>query len=424
MNTYISNETNRQGFDFRYVLVPAFIGASAFGLNATVITLMKNGMGAVLEDLGAGVVTALPGAPSPFLTTYTGVTVLDKLLCNLVGFFAAVVDSHDDWEVTLGYAWGMAQFAAAWSILLLEAKRAGNRGRLVSWIGTVGIIFQNLTWTFTVPLYLALHLVTSPAAKIRNGDGEGARRSLFVYLWDMALLPMSVTVSFVLPAIIMSMPNLFHQEAATHYKWVAMWQPFPAVNVVVLGLLHYACYYALGSLSPTDEEGKPTTPGRAYMVAVRGVYEFALSLCAVTHVPLLLLVVMPGAGREFLTHAFPDYAPIFNSLSLRTFVPRHWSNPPTVDPGNYAAGDLAPLAMHFLYYDFYVGTSALLVWAMYLHQRTVKKPGVFALLRKTVFWFLATGPAGAAVALLWSRDEVVLEGDDALKGRLEGKKTI
>jgi len=404
----------------RYVLVPVFIAASLFGLNATIITLMHNGLGAALEELGKGAVPALKGAPVPFLRSYTGVGPVDQILCNMIGFFAAVIDAHNDWEVTLGYTWGMAQFASAWTLLLLEAKRIGNRGRLVSWIGTVGLIFQNLTWTFTIPLYVAMHLLTSPVAKIGNGNGDKARRSLFVYLWDMALIPMSVTISFVVPAIFMSMPNLFNQTAATHYKWIAAWQPFPVVNVLALGFLHYACYYLLGSLGPTDEEGKPTTPGRAYMVAVRGVYEFALTLCAVTHVPLVLLCVMPEAGREFLRHAFPAYAPIFDSLSLKTFIPRHWSDPPTVDAATYGSGDLAPLAMHFLHYDFYVGTAALLLWAMYLRQSTVKNPSLVGLLRKTAFWLLATGPAGATIALAWERDEVVLEGGDEPK---EGKKT-
>ncbi|KAI0396889.1 hypothetical protein F5Y17DRAFT_417241 [Xylariaceae sp. FL0594] len=411
------------GFDMRYVLVPAFVGASFFGLNATLLTLLDNGLGAVLEQVGSGAVSALNGAPAPFLRSYTGLASLDKALCNMVGFFAAVIDAHDDWEVTLGYAWGMAQFAAAWTLLLLEAKRAGNRGRLVSWIGTVGLLFQNLTWTVVIPLYLALHLVTSPVARIGRGDGEKARRSLFVYLWDMALIPMSVTIAFVAPAILMSMPNLFHQTAATHYKWIAAWQPFPAVNVMALGFLHYACYYLLGSLSPTDEEGRPTTPGRAYMVAVRGVYEFALTLCAVTHVPLLLLCVMPEPGREFLRHAFPSYAPIFDSLSLRTFVPRHWSDAPRVDPSAYAPGDLAPLAMHVLHYDFYVGTATLLAWAAYLRQTTVKDASLSSLLRKMAFWLLATGPAGATIALAWDRDEVVLEGDSELAAVKESKKT-
>ncbi|KAI8634747.1 hypothetical protein F5Y19DRAFT_123377 [Xylariaceae sp. FL1651] len=404
----------------KYILVPLFVGASLFGFNATVITLTKNGLGDALSALTSGATATLKGAPSPFSRSYTGVLVVDVQLANLVGFFSALVDGNVPWEVTLFYVWGMAQFAAGWTLLVLEAKRVANRGRLVSWIGTVGLLFQNLSWTFTVPLYLALHLVTSPVARLKNGDGDAARRSLFVYLWDLALLPMAVTLTFVVPAIFMSMPRLFNQTAATHYGWIAVWQPFPAWTVLGLGFLHYACYYALGSLSPVDEESEPTTPGHGYMVAVRGVYEFALTICGVTHVPIVLLTLLPEPGREFLSHAFPYYAPVFRSLSFsKTFVPRPWYDAPSVDPANYRSGELGPLALHFLHYDFYVGTTALLVWSMYLHQTTVKNPSLGKMLLKTGFWVLVGGPAAAAIVLNWDRDEVTQEGEEELKKKIE-----
>ncbi|KAI1427037.1 hypothetical protein F5Y12DRAFT_783598 [Xylaria sp. FL1777] len=408
-------------FDMKYVLVPLFIGASLFGFRATIVTMLGNGLGDVLSAVSSGATASLRGAPAPFLASYTGVAAVDKQLGGMVGFFSAVIDGDVSWDVTLFYAWGMAQFAAGWTVLVLEAKRVGNRGRLVSWIGTVGVLFQNLTWTFTIPLYLALHLLTSPTARLpRGGDGPAARRALFVYLWDLALLPMAVTLTFIVPAVVMSMPRLFAQSPATHYAWIALWQPFPALTVLALGFLHYGCYYALGSLGPVDEANEPTTHGRGYMVAVRGVYEFALALCATTHLPVVLLTLMPAAGREFLSHAFPHYAPVFRSLSFaETFVPRPWYAPPSVDPATYASGDLAVLAQHFLHYDFYVGTAPLLLWAMYLHQRTVKEPGLGRMLRTMGFWFLIGGPAAAAVVLNWERDAVTEEGEEELRKKIE-----
>ncbi|KAI0118794.1 hypothetical protein GGR51DRAFT_545336 [Nemania sp. FL0031] len=410
----------REAFDMKYVLAPLFIGASLFGFNATILTLLHNGLGEVLSGVSSGAVESLRGAPSPFLSSYTGVGVVDKQLSAMVSFFAAVLDGNVSWDITLFYVWGMAQFAAMWTLLVLEAKRSGNRGRLVSWIGVVGLVFQNLTLTFTVPLYLALHLLTSPVARLRNGDGDGARRNLFVYLWDLALLPMAVTLTFIVPAIFMSMPRLFDQTAATHYKWIAVWQPFPVTTVLALGFLHYACYYALGSLSPVDEENQPTTHGHGYMVAVRGVYEFTLALCGATHVPIMALMLMPAAGREFLSHAFPYYAPVFRSLSFsQAFFPHPWYAGPTIDPATYQSGDLAVLAQHFLHYDFYVGTLPVLLWSMYLYQRTVKNPSVTKMLGRMGFWFLVGGPAAAAIILNWDRDAVTEEGEEELREKIE-----
>lgn len=408
--------------DMKYVLVPLFVGASLFGFKATILTILGNGLGEALTSVTSGAVASLKGAPSPFLSTYSGVAVVDQQLSAMICFFSAIIDGNVSWDVTVFYVWGMAQFAAAWTLLVLEAKRAGNRGRIVSWIGTFGFLFQNVTYTFTIPLYLALHLLTSPVAKLKNGDGEGARRSLFVYLWDLALLPMAVTLTFIVPAIFMSMPRLFGQEAATHYKWIAVWQPFPIATVLALGFLHYGCYYALGSLAPVNEENEPTTHGHGYMVAVRGVYEFALALCSTTHLPIVLLTLMPAAGREFLSHAFPYYAPVFRSLSFsKAFVPYPWYDPPSVDPSAYRSGDVAVLAQHFLHYDFYVGTLPLLLWSMYLHQRTVTNPSLGKMLRKTGFWFLVGGPAAAAIVLNWDRDEVTELGEEELRKKIEAE---
>ncbi|KAI0476786.1 hypothetical protein F4859DRAFT_480196 [Xylaria cf. heliscus] len=406
--------------DVKYVLIPLFIGASLFGFRATIGTMLDNGLSDVLGGVSAGTTASLRGAPSPFLASYTGLSAVDYQLGAMVAFFSAVIDGNVGWDVTVFYVWGMAQFAACWTLLVLEAKRVGNRGRAVSHIWAVGLSFQNATWAFTVPLYLAVHLLTSPVARLRGGDGDGARRTLFVYLWDLALLPMAVTLTFIVPGIFMSMPRLFDQTAATHYKWIALWQPFPVWTVLALGFLHYGCYYALGSLSPVDEENEPTTPGRGYMVAVRGVYEFALALCGTTHLPALALTLMPVAGREFLSHAFPYYAPVFRSLSFAgTFVPAAWYDPPTVDPATYRSGDLGVLAQHFLHYDFYVGTFPVLLWSMYLYQRTVKDASLARMLRRAGFGFLIGGPAGAALILNWDRDAVTEEGEEELRKRIE-----
>lgn len=210
---------------------------SIFGFRATLGPITTNGLGAVLRDvLDPTTDAALPGAPQPVKTAFTGLKPLDRQLTVLVTFFAALInDPGAGWNVTAFYVWGIAQFTAGWAALVLEGRRSGNRGALVSWVGTVGLLFQNLTWTFAVPLYLGLHLLTSPIAKLgsqgsRKDVGEAARRSLFVYLWDLALIPMAVTLGLVVPTVFMSMPFLFQQSAATHYNWVAFWQAFPLVR--------------------------------------------------------------------------------------------------------------------------------------------------------------------------------------------------
>ncbi|KAI1781477.1 hypothetical protein F4818DRAFT_38761 [Hypoxylon cercidicola] len=405
----------------KYALVALLAGMSIFGFRATLGALGTNGMGAVLRDvLDPGTEAALPGAPRPLKRAFTGVGPLDRQLSLLVAFFAALIDDPGaGGEVLAFYVWGMAQFAAGWSLLVLEGRRAGNRGGLASWVGSLGLLFQNLTWTFAVPLYLGAHLLTSPVARLgapggsssRKEVGDAGRRALFVYLWDLALLPMAVTLGLVVPTVFMSMPFLFRQTAATHYNWIAFWQAFPLWTVLILDILHNACYYLLGSLTPQDAEGKATTPGNGFMVAVSGVYEFGLTVCAVTHVPIVLISLLPGFARSALASFFPQHAAFLSQVTFaRTFVPRSPAAPPAVDPAAYGAGDLAPVVMHFLQYDLYTGNTALLLWAFYLHVKAAGRP-LAKSLEIAAFWSVLGGPVAAAVALLWDRDEVVKEGE-------------
>ncbi|KAI1376834.1 hypothetical protein F4677DRAFT_75736 [Hypoxylon crocopeplum] len=405
----------------KYALCVVLAGLSVFGLRATLIPIASNGLGKLLRDVtDAGSDVELLGAPTPFKSTYMGVAALDGQLAILVGFFAALIDDAGaGWDTTAFYVWGIAQFAAGWTALVLEARRSGNRGRLVSWVGTVGVVFQNMTWTFTAPLYLALHLLTSPVAKIGSAKdakaaGDAARRSLFVYLWDLALLPMAVTLGLVVPTVFMSMPWLLRQSAATHYNWIAFWQAFPVWTVVILDILHNACYFLFGSLSPQDAEGKPTTPGKGFMVAISGVYEFGLTISAVTHAPILVMSLLPDGLRSSIAAVFPKFAPVISQVTFaRTFVPYPLSALPTINPTSYAPGDLAPLVVNFLQYDIYTGNTALLLWAAYLHSTTARR-SLGATLGTTAFWLVLGGPAAATLALLWDRDEIVKEGESAV----------
>ncbi|RYP38462.1 hypothetical protein DL767_002578 [Monosporascus sp. MG133] len=406
----------------KYALVSAFVGCSLFGFYVTIGSLPRTGLSVALRNVVSGETEALGGAPQPFRREYTGVGPVDRHLATLVGFFAALVgDAGAGWDATAFIVWGLAQFGAAWGLLMLEGLRHGNRGRPVGGLGglaVLGFLVQNATYAFTVPLYLALHLLTSPAARLRAGDGDGARRALFVYLWDLALLTSTVTLTYIAPALLMCAPGLFGHTADQHYKWLAIWQAFPLWSVIAQWAAHRACYFLLGSMVPRDDEGRETTPGIAFSVAVSGIYEFALTLCVGTHLPIVALALLPAPLRPVLGSRFASLKPIIDDVTfVRTFVPYPVTAPPTVTPAGAAPGELAAVVTNFLRYDFYVGSLPLLLWAMYLHQTTVKNPSFGGMLRKAGFWFLVGGPIAATAALLWERDEVVKEGDVALKSK-------
>lgn len=75
----------------------------------------------------------ISGGVHPLKTTYTGIPAVDSQLMALIGFFAYSLDLEQSWDVTLSFWYLMAQFFAAWCLLLLEGVRKGNAGRAASW---------------------------------------------------------------------------------------------------------------------------------------------------------------------------------------------------------------------------------------------------------------------------------------------------
>ncbi|KAK7965293.1 hypothetical protein PG988_010297 [Apiospora saccharicola] len=403
----------------KYALVAIFVACSGFGGWAALGSMEKTGLTALIETVLAGDRAALPGGPEPFKRHWLGLAPVDGLLNFLVAFFSAMVDGVNntdsqgkvEWNGYLFYVWGMSQFVAAWAVLLLESLRVGNRGRLVSYIGFAGLLFQIGTWTVVGPLYLALHLLTSPVASLERGDGPKARRALFVLLWDMALIPAVVTLTDTLPAVLM---NAAGASASAHYKAIAFWQFFPLWTVLLQAFLHPI----------------PPPLGRGYLTGVGGVYQFALTVCVGVHAPLVAVSLAPAAVRTWLAvHATSpllnlpaSYASLFETASFtEIFIPASPFHPPTIVAtsavdGTVSYSGLAQAGAHFLRYDMFVGAVPFLLWAVYLHQTTVKTPlSPLALIQKIGFWFLVGGAYAPAVALLWDRDAVVLEGDEPLQ---------
>lgn len=94
-------------------------------------TSFKNGFFRQIGELIRSENPMYPGTETPLLQHYTGVGAIDKQLTLLVTFFAAFADSESA-NMRLFALFGLGQFAAAWTLFMLESFRRGNIGRLVS----------------------------------------------------------------------------------------------------------------------------------------------------------------------------------------------------------------------------------------------------------------------------------------------------
>jgi hypothetical protein len=72
-----------------------------------------------------------PGTEDPLLMRYTGFKPLDHQLAALVVFFAPVVDVKNP-ALNLFAIWGLGQFGAIWTLMVMESMRMGNKGKAVS----------------------------------------------------------------------------------------------------------------------------------------------------------------------------------------------------------------------------------------------------------------------------------------------------
>lgn len=81
-------------------------------------------------------------------------------------------------------------------------------------IGTLGFLIQNVAFTVAVPLYLALHLLTSPVAKQSS-------QALLIPTTHLKIIPVSVILGYVLPTVLMVLPSPGTVSPEAHQQLIA-----------------------------------------------------------------------------------------------------------------------------------------------------------------------------------------------------------
>ncbi|KAI1454018.1 hypothetical protein F4805DRAFT_338317 [Annulohypoxylon moriforme] len=398
----------------RGVVVVALLFIYAFAANALFGLLYRNGYYEALVRLRDEGPHHLPGSSNPILTFYTGIGFLDKLLTLASVMFANVTDGNAP-ELSL-YAFHFGgQYLAILVIIAIEGLRSGNQSNSFRFFSIWGCLMQATSYGGTMPIYAMIHLITSPAAQ-ESGPLllEATASSKLSELWA---LPQAFTLGYVIPAVLMSVP-LFSN---TVHQWFGgLWQGSPIFSMLIAKLL--AVGFArnppsqdisdnkkLSHLSPKQQP--PTSP-QSPVSLVRGqekaqekellakAYLFAFAWCVVSQlIPLILILavhIYPSAFPSQLREAWT----IFNVF----MPPPFWS---TEKMESMATG------MHdFFLYDQYVGSTAAIVWTfgLYLNSRTtpIKIADWAKLVSTIVALSVLTGPAGAAVWLMWERDQILL----------------
>lgn len=121
----------------RWLTILLLAGCSAFGAYATFGAASRNGLlEAITKAVGKDVKLKskhIPGGPTPYKTTYTGIAAIDDPLLVLVAFFTIILDGPKTLDTVWVVRYLTTQFLAGWVIITLEGLREGNKGRIVSW---------------------------------------------------------------------------------------------------------------------------------------------------------------------------------------------------------------------------------------------------------------------------------------------------
>ncbi|TVY83266.1 Citreoviridin biosynthesis protein D [Lachnellula suecica] len=417
------------------VLLPLL---SLLGLIGTWGLARTNGLLVSILELISGEEAKLPPTGDPLLKTYTHIKVVDYQLSILVTFFTPLLNlSHG--ELTLFGIHGFGQLGAAWTLIMMEGMRMGNRPRpedstqLLSrlWsqlkrpnIVVIGLLCQTVSFAVTVPLWLIWHIVASPVAK--SFPGAYASKILLVPLWDLRILPISVFLGYIMPSILMALPSPEYLSSSARQNYIAIWQFFPFWTSRIHWLLISLTRYILKKFFKNHANARPSTSeGTSYLSNVKHVYRFVLTLCMLTHIPVVIIALTP-------TFAFPVWAPTLALLGkqniFRVFVPYF----PFRD---HQLSNQAEGVQTFLIWDLYIGGAAFLVWAIFLYRNATSEKAIVdtktslpiygellrgndpqtprdvdlwrILLGKIAVWTLVSGPMGALTILLWERDAIV-----------------
>lgn len=238
-----------------------------------------------------------------------------------------------------------------------------------------------MTFAFATPLFCGLQLGSSITARRPHADNIRVPRAVLV------ALPFVFVVGFMVPTHLMALPASF---SSVDLKQIAItiWQPWPAY----VSILATVAYFVLSPFFSNNN--------RASLSSLRWVYAFAFANAATTHlvswIVSLASVVAPALFEDrFLEALHP--CKVFS-------IPLPWSG---LKVDNVADG------VHvFLRWDYMIGSAGVLIWALSLytvaHKQILSTVSWTALAVKVALLTILSGPVGAAVELIWERDELVI----------------
>lgn len=270
--------------------------------------------------------------------------------------------------------------------LNIALTRSGSLLTIHTSSSVFGIGAQLMTYAVSAPLFLGLQLLTS------NVSFNPTARNLAVPTAVVNAIPAVFILAFIVPTFSMLLPAPGTVTFDQKQILIALWQPWPAYVSFLLTLVSVTSSSSRSSESPSK-----------LRKSLRSAYTFALSHAALNHIiawsislATVINPVMFSPDYRHSLHPSEVFTPRFPFLSADLRVK-------SVGEGIHI----------FLQWDFLIGSSAVLLWAVIAnvlaHRKIEGEVGWFNFTCKVATSLALTGPIGTAVRLVWERDELVLE---------------
>ena len=261
-------------------------------------------------------------------------------------------------------------------------------------------VMQSIGYGIIMPTYCGVHLLMSPTA-----SSEPSRIHKSVHpRGDPTLdtLPWSILCGYILPAVMMSLPCF---SPTVHQCLVAVWQVFPVWILTLQYIFGKASCLVRG---PRQSISRTSGTYMTDRESLNQVYRFAFTLATLTHCITL--------GLIGLVQYFPALMPTSSGHAVTIqdvfLPPNFWTRTQISDMVQGAHG--------FCQYDQYVGSIAVIVWAMTprfnVRGKSMSAREWVQLASEVVGYGMVAGTAGALVMLLWVRDIEAMNGEGDRNG--------
>ncbi|KAF0636370.1 hypothetical protein FPSE5266_08421 [Fusarium pseudograminearum] len=374
-----------------FVIVSLILGCALLGGYASMFTSHSHGFFDTLRVCNTGAEACILNMTDSVSRPITGIESVDAAMNLLLEFFSQGLQKNPDikgidLEALIAFVYLAAQFGGAWYIIALEGLRFGNKGTILSWTGTFGIVFQAVTITIIAPIYLTIQLLLSPSTP--------QQANLLADPTDLSFLPVATLISYVVPSISLCLPLVFDISREAKFIAVALWQPFPLYQ----SALQYISRLFSG-IQGTKSKKNAYIDVRRCKKALDRAYLFITGLTMGVH-----LFVMGTIFASYIGQVQPVSG--HHILALTSIT-----SPPTLallEPSVLVLQS-REVVVSFLRWDVYCTCLSMIVWSGYQLSVAQKAPSVMVTVFRVILLVLIGGPIFPALMFLWKRDDLVIK---------------